>query len=55
MLMKIIPADAMIAELEKKACEFEEKVHLPLATHLREEAKLWCEWIAALKTGKWTS
>ena len=25
LLMKIIPADATIAELEKKACEYEEK------------------------------
>jgi hypothetical protein len=56
--MKIIPAYDTIAELEKKGCEYEEKAELepdPIATRLRETAKLCRDWIAALKSGKWTS
>lgn len=58
LLMKIIPADTTIAELEKKACEHEEKAKGesdPIAARLRDEAELCREWIAALKTRKWTS
>ena len=56
--MKVIPADATIAELEKKAHENEEKAQNEtdtIAARLREKATLCREWIAALKTGKWTS
>jgi hypothetical protein len=41
--MKIVPADATIAELEKTAGEYEEKAKTEpdrIATRLREEAKL---------------
>jgi len=53
-----VPADATIAELEKKAAEFElkaEKTEEPLAAELRQEAKLCQEWIAALRSGRWTA
>jgi len=56
--MKIVPADATIADLEKKAAEYEEKAKTEPdrnAIGLRERAKLCLEWIAALKTGKWMS
>jgi hypothetical protein len=56
--MKIIPADDTIDALEKKACEYEEKAKGesdPIASALREKAELCREWIAALKTRKWTS
>ena len=54
--MKLIPPDATIAELEKKATDCEEKAKVevePEATKLREEALLYREWIAALSSGKW--
>ena len=53
--MKIIPAGATIAELEKKATDCEEKAKResePEATKLREEALLYREWIATLRSGK---
>jgi hypothetical protein len=56
--MKIVPADAAIAELEKKAADCEKKAKKepePIATRLKEKAELCREWIAALKTGKWKS
>jgi hypothetical protein len=56
MVMKIVPAGATIAELEKKAAEFEEKAKTEpdrIATRLTEKAKLCREWIAALKSRKW--
>ena len=56
--MKLIPADATIVELEKKAADCEEKARReaePEATKLREEALLYREWIAALRSGKWHS
>jgi hypothetical protein len=58
LIMKIIPADDTIAELERKACECEEQAEeefAPIANFLREKAKLCREWITALTTGKWTS
>ena len=54
--MKLVPADATIEELEKKATDCEEKAKKdaePEATKLREEALLYREWIAALRSGKW--
>lgn len=56
--MTIVPADDSIADLEKKAAEYEERAKTELnriATRLRERAKLCREWIAALKSGKWMS
>ena len=56
--MKIIPAHDTIAELKNRACEYEEKARGesdPIATQLREETKLFRDWIAALDSGKWTS
>ena len=54
--MKLIPAGATIAEFEKKATDCEEKAEKepePEAARLREEALLYREWIAALRSGKW--
>jgi len=56
--MKLIPAGATIAELQKKAGDCEEKAKQkaePEATKLMEEALLYREWIAALSSGKWHS
>jgi hypothetical protein len=56
--MKLIPAGATIAELEKKAADCEEQAKQeaePEATKLREKALLCREWIAALSSGKWHS
>jgi hypothetical protein len=56
--MRIVPADATIAELEKKASDYEEAAQQaadPIALQLREKAKLCREWIAALNSGKWSS
>jgi len=56
--MKLIPAGATIAKLEKKAADCEEKAKQeaePEATKLREEALLYREWISALNSGKWHS
>jgi hypothetical protein len=49
--------DATIADLQKKAAEYEETAKTEpsrTAIGLREKAKLYL-WIAALKTGKWMS
>jgi hypothetical protein len=56
--MRIVPADATIADLERKAAEYEEtaKTEPGRPTNgLRENAKACLEWIAALKMGKWMS
>jgi hypothetical protein len=56
--MKIVPADATIAELKKMADLCQEKAKTEseqIATQLRAKAKLCREWIAALKSGKWFS
>jgi hypothetical protein len=56
--MKIVPAKDTIADLKKKADEYEEeaaKQRENVATVLREKAKLCREWLAALKSGKWMS
>jgi len=56
--MKLVPAGATIAELQKKAAACEEKSKCepePEATKLREEALLYREWIAALSSGRWHS
>ena len=54
--MKLIPADATIAELEQKAADCEERAKQEPereAMKLREEALLYREWIASLRSGKW--
>jgi hypothetical protein len=55
--MKIIPADDVIADLERKAaeCEARESEAEPAATQLKEEANRIRAWITDLKTRKWTS
>jgi len=53
-----IPPDATIVELEKKAAGCEQraaKAEEPLAEDLRQEAKRYREWVAALRSGRWTS
>lgn len=53
-----VPPDATIAELEKRAAECEQKAaeaEEPLAAKLRGEAKLCREWVAAVRSGRWTS
>jgi hypothetical protein len=53
---QFIPADATIAELEKKAAECEERAaqeQEPDAAKLREQAQLCREWIARLGSGMW--
>jgi hypothetical protein len=57
-MQKIIPANATISELKKKAAECEEKANRapePESAKLREEALLYREWIAALRSVKWYS
>lgn len=54
--MKIIPAGATIADLERKAAECEEQAESrpePEAAALREKANQYREWIKALLSGKW--
>jgi hypothetical protein len=58
MNLHLVPADATIAELEKKASDCERraaKAEEPLAAELRQEAQLYREWIASLRSGRWTS
>ena len=58
LVMKIVPADDTIADLERKAVECEEKARTApsrIATRIGEKAKLCREWIAALKSGEWIS
>jgi len=56
--MNLIPPGATTAELEKKAADCEERAKgeaEPGATKLREEALLYREWIAVLRSGRWHS
>jgi len=58
MEQRVIPRDATIAELERKADDAEKesaKEPEPRATELREIAKLYREWIRQLRSGRWTS
>jgi hypothetical protein len=53
-----IPRDATVAEVEQKAADAEQKAAKesePRATELREEAKLYRQWIVSLRSGRWTS
>jgi hypothetical protein len=57
-MQKIIPAGATISELKRKAAECEAKAEQasePEAAKLREEALLYRDWIAVLRSGKWHS
>ena len=54
--MKIVPSENTLAELERKAAEYESSAMQepePEATRAREQAKLCRDWIAALKSGMW--
>jgi len=54
--MEIVPANATVAELEKKAAECEqraEKESGAVAAQLRKHAQQYRAWIAALKSGRW--
>jgi hypothetical protein len=56
--MKIVPADDTIADLKKKAAEYETlamKEDGSIAVRLREKAEQCRQWIAELKSGKWIS
>ena len=56
--MKIIPPDDVIAELKKKAAEYERKAATAAedaAADLREKAKEFRGWVAALRSGIWKS
>jgi hypothetical protein len=56
--MKIVPAGPTVAELEKKAEDCEKKAKQeaePVASQLKEEAKAFRAWAAALRSGTWTS
>jgi len=57
-MQKIIPAGTTIWELKQKVKECEEKAKRasePEAAKLREEALLYREWFASLRSGKWHS
>jgi hypothetical protein len=56
--VKIVSADATIADLERKAAECEAKAKSesePAATDLGEMADLCREWMAKLRSGEWIS
>jgi hypothetical protein len=53
-----VPSEPTIAELEQKAVECDKEADAeaePNATELREKAKLYRNWIAMLRSGRWTS
>ncbi|SRR5260370_37072231 len=56
--VKIIPADDVIADLEREARGCEARTQSEpkqIATKLKEQANLLRDWITALKSGRWTS
>lgn len=56
--MEIVPADDVIADLERKAADCEARASSepePIATQLREKARVIRTWIADLKAGRWVS
>jgi hypothetical protein len=58
MQQHFIPRSVSVAELERKAAEAEEKATResePRAAELQQEAKLYREWAASLRSGRWTS
>ena len=53
-----LPPGSTIAELEQKAAQCETQADgetEPKAIELREKAKLYRNWIALLRSGRWTS
>lgn len=53
-----IPKDVTVADLERKAAEYEQRAAKegePLATELVEQARVCREWAARLRTGRWSS
>jgi hypothetical protein len=53
-----IPADLTIAELKRQVDDCEQQASKepePLASELREKAKLLRGWIGELRSGKWTA
>jgi len=57
MQQRFIPPDATVVELERKAADAEGKANdepEPRAAELREAAKLYREWAASLRSGRWT-
>lgn len=53
-----LPPEPTIAELEQKATECDKQANNetePISTNLREKAKLYRNWIAQLRSGRWTS
>jgi hypothetical protein len=55
---RFVPPDSMIAELDKRASDYEQKAakeEVPQAAELRQEAKLTGKWAAALRSGRCTS
>lgn len=55
---RFIPNNATIQELEEKATDCEKKAEQesePLASALREEAKIYRDWVKRLKSGLWTA
>jgi hypothetical protein len=58
MQQHFIPPDATVAELEQKAADADGKANSEpeaRAAELREQAKLYREWAASLRSGRWTS
>jgi len=58
MTQHLIPRDATIDELEKKAADCDREAAIanePQAAKLRDEAALYREWVIALRRGHWTS
>jgi len=56
--MRFVPADATIADLERKALEYEQAAQdrpESAATKLKKLAALCREWAARLKSGKWVA
>ena len=53
-----VPREPTVTELEQKAANAEQQAASeaePRATELRQEARLYREWAASLRFGRWTS
>lgn len=58
MKQHFIPPDATLTELGQKAEECDkqaERESEPKANELREQAKLYREWVAQIRSGQWTA
>ena len=56
--MKLVPAGDVLADLAKKAAEYDgaaNEIPEPTATNLRKLADLCRDWIKILKFGRWTA